>query len=87
MSGNFPAFGLSRQYHLGKGLDINYLTSSFFPSLYVQKNKNRVRIFLHDYCNKRNISILWKNKGKLTYGKINNNYKLTNNWNNWKPDN
>jgi hypothetical protein len=23
MSGNFPAFSLSRQYHLGKGLDIN----------------------------------------------------------------
>jgi hypothetical protein len=32
MSGNFPALGLSRQYYLGKGLDINYLTSSlFFP--------------------------------------------------------
>ena len=30
MSGNFPAFGLSRQYYLGKGLDINYLTSSLF---------------------------------------------------------
>jgi hypothetical protein len=30
MIGNFPAFSLSRQYHLGKGLDISYLTNSLF---------------------------------------------------------
>ena len=48
MSGNFPAFSLSRQYYIGKGLDINYLTSSLFFPHQMFKKKNRVRIFLQD---------------------------------------
>ncbi len=47
MSGNFPAFGLSRQYYLGKGLDINYLTSSlFFP----HQMFNKIKIVFGFFC-------------------------------------